>query len=53
VEGGVLRTNGGRVLAVSATAPTAEEARRRAYAGLSGVRFDGMGFRTDIGAEKR
>ena len=52
VEGGVLRTAGGRVLAVSAVAPTAEEARERAYAGLRGVTFDGMGFRKDIGTER-
>lgn len=52
-EGGVLRTSGGRVLAVSAVADTAQEARRRAYAGMAGVRFDGMGFRTDIGTERR
>lgn len=52
VEGGVLRTSGGRVLSVSATAPTPEEARRRAYAGMAAVRFSGMGFRKDIGAER-
>jgi phosphoribosylamine--glycine ligase len=50
-EGGVLRTSGGRVLAVSAAAETAEAAREKAYAGMRGVRFEGMGFRTDIGAE--
>lgn len=50
VEGGVLRTAGGRVLAVSAVAGSADEARRRAYEGLGAVNFEGMGFRTDIGA---
>ncbi|MFA6505054.1 MAG: phosphoribosylglycinamide synthetase C domain-containing protein, partial [Treponemataceae bacterium] len=50
-SGGVLKTSGGRVLAVSAVAATSEEARRKAYAGMKGVRFKGMGFRTDIGTE--
>jgi phosphoribosylamine--glycine ligase len=45
-----LATSGGRVLAVSAVAPNADEARRRAYAGMAAVHFAGMGFRTDIGA---
>lgn len=44
-----LATTGGRVLAVSAVAADADEARRRAYAGLAAVRFEGMGFRADIG----
>jgi phosphoribosylamine--glycine ligase len=48
---GRLATNGGRVLAVSAVAVDAEAARAKAYAGLAGVRFAGMGFRRDIGAE--
>jgi len=50
VEGGVLRASGGRVLAVSATAPDAVEARRLAYKGMDAVKFEGMGFRRDIGA---
>jgi len=52
VEGGVLRASGGRVLAVSAIAPDAEEARRRAYEGMKAIKFEGMGYRRDIGAEK-
>ena len=46
---GALVTSGGRVLASSAYGATVDEARTRAYAGLSGVSFDGMFFRKDIG----
>ena len=52
VEGGVLRASGGRVLAVSATAPDAELARRLAYKGMEAIKFEGMGYRRDIGAER-
>ena len=51
LDGDALRTNGGRVLAVSAVAADADEARRRAYAGMDAVRFAGMGYRKDIGTE--
>jgi phosphoribosylamine--glycine ligase len=44
-----LRTNGGRVLAVSALGRDPEEARSRAYAALGALDFRGMGFRRDIG----
>jgi phosphoribosylamine---glycine ligase len=46
---GTLRTAGGRVLCVTATAPDIETARRRAYDNLARVHFDGMQARTDIG----
>jgi phosphoribosylamine--glycine ligase len=49
-EMGLLRTTGGRVLAVSAWGENLEEARNRAYQGMEGVHFQGMGFRRDIGA---
>lgn len=45
---GVLRTNGGRVLAVSATGADLATARTAAYGLLGQVRFDGMRFRHDI-----
>ena len=48
-ENGILRTAGGRVLCVVATAPTLESARATAYENLSRVHFDGMQFRHDIG----
>jgi phosphoribosylamine---glycine ligase len=46
---GTLRTAGGRVLCVTATAPDMEAARMRAYGNLARVHFDGMQARTDIG----
>ncbi|MDQ3987289.1 MAG: phosphoribosylamine--glycine ligase [Actinomycetota bacterium] len=46
---GGLVTAGGRVLAVSATAPTFERARLRAYAAADVIRFEGKHARTDIG----
>ncbi|HEU5300056.1 MAG TPA: phosphoribosylamine--glycine ligase [bacterium] len=47
---GRLVTAGGRVLNVVATGGTLEEARGRAYAGMSAIRFEGMQYRSDIGA---
>ncbi len=49
-DDGVLRTAGGRVLAVCAVAPTLSAARDRAYAALPEVSFEGAQWRTDIGA---
>ncbi len=46
---GTLRTAGGRVLAVTASAPTLGEARDRAYRAARLVHFDGCHYRTDIG----
>jgi phosphoribosylamine---glycine ligase len=46
---GTLRTSGGRVLCVTATAADVESARARAYDNLARVHFDGMQARTDIG----
>ena len=45
-------TNGGRVLGVTATAPTIAEARARVYQNIERIRFDGMHYRTDIGASE-
>ena len=47
-EGCVL-TNGGRVLDVTAVAPTFEEARNLAYAACEKIDFDGKTYRSDIG----
>jgi phosphoribosylamine--glycine ligase len=47
-ENGRLLTSGGRVLNVTALAPTLEEARMRAYEAVSKVHFEGMHFRKDI-----
>ena len=46
---GALVTAGGRVLAVTATGGSAVEARRRAYAGVDAIRFEGAQVRRDIG----
>ncbi len=47
-EGNVL-TAGGRVLDVTAVAPTFEAARAQAYAACDKIDFEGKTFRTDIG----
>jgi phosphoribosylamine--glycine ligase len=46
---GKIVTSGGRVLDVTAVAPTFEEARANAYAACELIDFDGKQFRTDIG----
>lgn len=48
-DDGRLVTSGGRVLEVTAVAPTFEAARERAYEGVGLIDFDGKFFRTDIG----
>jgi phosphoribosylamine--glycine ligase len=45
-------TNGGRVLAVTAVARTFGEARAKVYANISRISFEGMHYRTDIGASE-
>jgi phosphoribosylamine--glycine ligase len=47
-EGGGLVTAGGRVLGVTGLGPSLAEARRRAYAGVEAIRWDGAQHRTDI-----
>jgi phosphoribosylamine--glycine ligase len=42
-------TSGGRVLTITATGETFEEARERSYAAISRISFEGAQFRTDIG----
>ncbi len=49
-EAGRIVTSGGRVLGVTGLGESIADARARAYDGVSGVRFDGMQYRTDIGA---
>jgi phosphoribosylamine--glycine ligase len=46
---GRLVTAGGRVLSVTATAPSVAEAITRAYGAIEGIHFEGMHFRRDIG----
>ena len=50
--GGELVTSGGRVLGITALGESREEARRKAYAALEEVHFDGRMFRTDIAADR-
>ncbi|MBM3907585.1 MAG: phosphoribosylamine--glycine ligase [Gemmatimonadetes bacterium] len=46
---GALRTAGGRVLAVTAVAPTMAEAREKSASAAANVTFEGKQFRRDIG----
>ncbi|MDO8880479.1 MAG: phosphoribosylamine--glycine ligase [Coriobacteriia bacterium] len=47
-DNGAIVTSGGRVLNVTATAPTLGQARERAYEAVSRISFEGMQYRTDI-----
>jgi len=49
--GSGLRTQGGRVLSVSALGSDADDAFTKAYQALRFISFEGMGYRTDIGRE--
>ncbi|MCO4743428.1 MAG: phosphoribosylamine--glycine ligase [Proteobacteria bacterium] len=48
---GQLRTNGGRVLGVTARGRSIRDARAQAYAAVDGWRFEGAQVRTDIAAQ--
>ncbi len=48
-ETGQIRTNGGRVLAVTAVAETFTRARQASSAAAEAIQFDGKQFRKDIG----
>jgi phosphoribosylamine--glycine ligase len=48
-DNGRFYTNGGRVLGVTAMAPTVEQALENAYAAVATIDFDNAHFRTDIG----
>lgn len=48
-EDGTLVTNGGRVLAVTAVAPTFEAAAARSREAAGAIEFDGKQYRRDIG----
>lgn len=48
MTGGKLVTNGGRVIGVTAVAPTLKEARNSAYRNVKKISFDKMHYRTDI-----
>ena len=50
-DGGFV-TSGGRVLGVTATAPTLAAALEKVYRNIQRIHFDGMHYRTDIGASE-
>jgi phosphoribosylamine--glycine ligase len=49
---GRLVTSGGRVLGVTATGDTLEDARRKAYANVERIRFEGAHYRRDIALQE-
>ena len=48
-ENGKFYTNGGRVLGITASGKTLDEALEKAYAAVGRISFEGAHFRTDIG----
>jgi phosphoribosylamine---glycine ligase len=52
LENGVLRTDGGRVLAVTSVGNTLEDAIERAYSDITKITFEKMYYRKDIGRSK-
>lgn len=52
VQDGAFVTSGGRVLGVTATAATLDEAIVKAYADVKKIHFDKAHYRTDIGVKK-
>jgi folate-dependent phosphoribosylglycinamide formyltransferase PurN len=48
----LLVTSGGRVLAVTAVAPSLRTALQRSYDAIQEITFDGMFYRNDIGCKK-
>ena len=53
IRDGKLVTNGGRVLDVVAKGATVDEARKKAYAAVKNISWEGMQYRTDIGIKYR
>ena len=51
-ENGYWRTNGGRVLGVSATSSTSDSALKKVYDAIESISFQGMQYRKDIGQRK-
>ncbi len=50
-QDGQLVTSGGRVLGVTATGVSLQQARERAYTAVERIKFDGMHYRHDIGLQ--
>ncbi len=53
IKDGKLVTDGGRVLGVCAKGETIEDARKKAYANVEKISFEGMHYRKDIGIKYR
>ena len=53
LDRGRVVTSGGRVLSVTATGGTIDEAAERAYAAVDKIQFEGMQLRRDIGWRAR
>ncbi|MDP9238384.1 MAG: phosphoribosylamine--glycine ligase [Chloroflexota bacterium] len=51
-DSGHIVTNGGRVLAITARGASIADARAKAYSNVERIRFDGIHYRTDIGASE-
>lgn len=51
LDGSVYRTNGGRVLGVTALGKNLEESLKEAYQLVKKISWDGMHYRTDIGVK--
>lgn len=51
MEGDAYFTHGGRVLNVTSTGDTLDEALRAVYAAIENINFEGMQFRKDIGKQ--
>ncbi|HZY81182.1 MAG TPA: phosphoribosylamine--glycine ligase [Cyclobacteriaceae bacterium] len=51
LSSGNVVTDGGRVLSVTGEGNTLEEARKNAYKRISGISWDGLYFRNDIGLD--
>ena len=51
-ENGKFYTNGGRVLGITASGKTLDDALEKAYAAVNKIKFEGAHFRTDIGKTK-
>ena len=52
-ENGAILTSGGRVLGVTATGATHDEARAKAYDNVKKITFEGVQYRNDIGIINR
>lgn len=48
-DNGILKTSGGRVLAIVAVEKNLQEARNKVYENINKVKFEGIYFRKDIG----